>query len=263
MTSSARAALLIDADNFNDPDQLRAVHSQFTQRVGKGFVCHAHGAISVWQRAGFKDALADIGGRFMPGLPLDKNTTDANLIIDALMLHFQQGVRRFGIASGDADFAPLAVQLRELGCDVAGYARYAIAFERMVNYFDSVVRFDSPPAIRVVPKVMPASAVAQSSIAESVQAQQNLPPLEPLAKPAISSANSVSDKPTRIARARAMRAPRSALLPSRNSTNSAEPRLMTINNRNRMTTKRMTDLLGRALKFSCSPAPHQRHLEQV
>lgn len=145
MTTRARAALLIDADNFNDPDQLRAVHSQFTQRVGKGFACHAHGAVSVWQRAGFKDALADIGGRFMPGLPLDKNTTDANLIIDALMLHFQHGVQRFGIASGDADFAPLAVQLRELGCDVAAYARHAIAFERMVNYYDHVVRFDAPP----------------------------------------------------------------------------------------------------------------------
>ncbi|MBK7120006.1 MAG: hypothetical protein IPH64_13975 [Comamonadaceae bacterium] len=41
------------------------------------------------------------------------------------------GTRRFGIASGDADFAPLSLQLRELGCEVTCFAKKSIAFEAM------------------------------------------------------------------------------------------------------------------------------------
>lgn len=141
-----RAALLIDADNFHVPEQLRASHSQFEQHVGKGFSCHVHGDAKLLYQDDLQPVWREFGARLLPCLPLNKNTTDAALIIDALMLHFQQGVSRFAIASGDADFAPLALQLRELGCEVWGFARKAVAFEAMVGYFDHVVRFDLPPS---------------------------------------------------------------------------------------------------------------------
>ena len=82
--------------------------------------------------------------------------------------------------------------------------------------------------------------------------------MSPLAKPAISSANSVSDRPTRIASARAMRVLGWALLPPRSSMSSAEPRLVMMSNRNRMTTTRMVGLLGPALQFSRSQTHGKR-----
>ena len=140
-----RAALLIDADNFHDPVHLRAIHSQFGQHAGKGFVCHAHGEHKQLYREDLKPVWQELAARLLPCLPLNKNTTDAGLIIDALLLHFQFGVRRFGISSGDADFAPLSLQLKELGCEVTCFARKAISFEAMVSYYDRVVRFDVLP----------------------------------------------------------------------------------------------------------------------
>lgn len=148
-----RGALLVDADNFHDAAQLRAVSGQFGQLVGKGFICHAHGDGKLLQSEMLKAVWVEMAAKLYPCLPLRKNTTDVQLVADALTLHFRYGVTRFGIASGDADFAPLAVQLRELGCEVTCYARMAIAFDAMVSYYDRVVRFDVlPPAPSVAVK---------------------------------------------------------------------------------------------------------------
>lgn len=170
-----RAALLIDVDNFHDAEQLRAIHSQFGQIAGKGFVCHAHGDVKKLYDDALKPVWQEMAARLMPCLPLNKNTTDAGLIVDALVLHFQQGVRRFGIASGDADFAPLSLQLKELGCEVSCFARKSIAFEAMVGYYDRVVRFDVIPAN---PKATQEVALVVSSGAPAVIAldvKPNLP----------------------------------------------------------------------------------------
>lgn len=162
-----QAALLIDVDNFHNPDQLRAIHSQFGQIAGKGFACHVHGDPKLLFKDDLKSVWQELAARLLPFLPLNKNTTDAGLIVDALVLHFKQGTRRFGIASGDADFAPLALQLRELGCEVTCFAKKSIAFDAMVSYYDRVVRFDvlpEPVPLPVVesshPKLESASPVA-------------------------------------------------------------------------------------------------------
>ncbi len=150
-----RAALLVDADNFHRVEDLRAIHSQFGQIAGKGFLCHVYGDVKVLSRDELRPVWQEMAARLLPCLPLNKNTTDAMLIIDALVLHFQQGVRRFGIASGDADFAPLALQLRALGCEVTGFARKSIAFDAMVSYYDRTVRFDVPLAPPPAPAAVP------------------------------------------------------------------------------------------------------------
>lgn len=160
-----RAALLIDADNFHEPDQLRAIHSQFGQHAGKGFVCHAHGDSKRLYEERLRPIWQELAVRLIPCLPLNKNTTDANLIVDALVLHFQLGVRRFAIASGDADFAPLALQLRELGCEVTCFARKSIAFEAMVAYYDRVVRFDVVPATPEAPS-RNSALIAEPSVSD-------------------------------------------------------------------------------------------------
>lgn len=144
-TPTARAALLIDADNFHDAVQLRAAYEQFVQHTGKGAICHVHGADHILHKENLKSAWLGMAARLFPCLPLRKNTADAALVCDALMLHFRHGVTRFGICSGDADFAPLALQLRELGCEVICFARMDIAFNNMTRFYDKVVRFDEVP----------------------------------------------------------------------------------------------------------------------
>lgn len=173
-----RAALLIDADNFHDLDQLRAIHSQFGQHVGKGFICHAHGDVKRLYEDRLRPVWQELGARLIPCLPLNKNTTDAGLIVDALVLHFQLGVRRFGIASGDADFAPLSLQLKELGCEVTCFARKSIAFEAMVSYYDRVVRFDVLPAKPEPSQValVPLTEQVVADIRQEVQTTPVYPP---------------------------------------------------------------------------------------
>ncbi len=153
-TNSIRqAALLIDADNFADPQAIEAAYAEFNAYAGRVSVCRAYGAgprlewlqRSVWRY---------LGTRTFPNLPLEKNTTDSALIADAVALHFQQGIRLFAIASGDADFAPLAVRLREWGCEVWCFSMEGIVFRDAETYYDRVVQFCQPqPPSPVTPVV--------------------------------------------------------------------------------------------------------------
>lgn len=140
--SARQAALLIDADNFADPQAINAAWAELNAYAGRVSVCRAYGAgprlewlQSVWRY---------LGTRTFPNLPLQKNTTDAALIADAVALHFQQGVRIFAIASGDADFAPLAVRLREWGCEVWCFSMEGIVFRDAQAYYDRVKCFPAP-----------------------------------------------------------------------------------------------------------------------
>ena len=138
-----QAALLIDADNFADPQAIEAAYAEFNAYAGRVSVCRAYGAgprlewlqRSVWRY---------LGTRTFPNLPLEKNTTDSALIADAVALHFQQGIRLFAIASGDADFAPLAVRLREWGCEVWCFSMEGIVFRDAETYYDRVKCFPAP-----------------------------------------------------------------------------------------------------------------------
>lgn len=174
-----RAALLVDADNFHRVEDLRALHSQFGQIAGKGFLCHVYGDVKVLSRDELWPVWQEMAARLLPCLPLNKNTTDAMLIIDALLLHFQQGVRRFGIASGDADFAPLALQLRALGCEVTGFARKSIAFDAMVSYYDHTVRFEVPSAPLSAPPD-PLPTVAPLAVVKAAVKPAPMPPPAPV-----------------------------------------------------------------------------------
>lgn len=145
-----QAALLIDADNFADPQAIDAAWAELQAYAGRVSVCRAYGAgprlewlRSVWRY---------LGTRTFPNLPLEKNTTDAALIADAVALHFQQGIRLFAIASGDADFAPLAVRLREWGCEVWCFSMEGIVFRDAETYYDRVKCFPAPaPAFAPAP----------------------------------------------------------------------------------------------------------------
>lgn len=193
-TNSVRqAALLIDADNFADPKAIDAAYAEFKDYAGRVSVCRAYGygpdmewlQRSVWRY---------LGTRTFPNLPLEKNTTDSALIADAVALHFQQGIRLFAIASGDADFAPLAVRLREWGCEVWCFSMEGIVFRDAETYYDRVKCFPVPvfepapatpaPLKSVVPSVGSnaaavgtiAAPLANRAVAASLSTQPLPPP---------------------------------------------------------------------------------------
>ena len=188
-TNSVRqAALLIDADNFADPQAIEAAWAEFNAYAGRVSVCRAYGAgprlewlqRSVWRY---------LGTRTFPNLPLEKNTTDSALIADAVALHFQQGIRLFAIASGDADFAPLAVRLREWGCEVWCFSMEGIVFRDAETYYDRVKCFPAPllapPPVTPAPlrPVMPSAWDGNADAAGGSAAIAQVPVCQPAAVP--------------------------------------------------------------------------------
>lgn len=169
-----QAAFLVDADNFSDALALESAWAQLQARAGRVSVCRAYGAptrlqslAAVWR---------SLGARTFPNLALDKNTTDAALIADAVALHFQQGVRLFAIASGDADFAPLAVRLREWGCEVWCFSMGSILFAGAEAYYDRVVRFAPSPVASGEPVVASAAPAKKTSAPAAVAVEVEKPP---------------------------------------------------------------------------------------
>jgi hypothetical protein len=158
---SAMAGLFIDADNVDAEviafafDFLRERGLRVTVRRAYGGherlgtvkdICMAHGVKS----------LANHG----------RGTTDALLIVDAMdLLHGPDFPSVVAIASADADFAPLAIRLREAGCTTLCFAHPAKADgEALKLAYDEVHFVDArhaEPAPRKAParRVAPARAV--------------------------------------------------------------------------------------------------------
>lgn len=177
VTSPQQAALLIDADNFADPQAIDAAWAELQTYAGRVSVCRAYGAgprlqslWSVWRY---------LGTRTFPNLPLEKNTTDAALIADAVALHFQQGIRLFAIASGDADFAPLAARLREWGCEVWCFSIEGIVFRDAETYYDRVKCFPAPVFAPVSAPLRPAMSSAWGHGTDATATVNSTPPAYP------------------------------------------------------------------------------------
>jgi hypothetical protein len=190
-----QAALLIDADNFSDPYAIDTAWKEFQAYAGRISVCRAYGAAprlqslwSVWRY---------LGTRSCPNLSLEKNTTDSALIVDAVALHFQQGIRLFAIASGDADYAPLAERLREWGCEVWCFSIENIVFRDAETYYDRVRCFPAPvfvPAYGAPAPQRPAMPSAwDSSLDAAASAPASAAPPAYRAVPAPFSPPPVSD----------------------------------------------------------------------
>jgi hypothetical protein len=188
-----QAALLIDADNFADPYAIDTAWKEFQAYAGRISVCRAYGAgprlqslWSVWRY---------LGTSLFPNLSLEKNTTDSALIVDAVALHFQQGIRLFAIASGDADYAPLAHRLREWGCEVWCFSIENIVFRDAETYYDRVRCFPAPvlaPTYGAPPPQRPAPPSGWDSNADAVASASAAPPAYRMA-PAPFSPPQVSD----------------------------------------------------------------------
>jgi uncharacterized protein (TIGR00288 family) len=116
-----RIALLIDADNVshNKIAQILAELSKY----GYANIRRAYGDWGSTGLKGWKEKLHSFAIRPIQQFSYStgKNATDIALVIDAMELLYTQKLDAFCIASSDADFTPLVMQLKANGHDVYGF----------------------------------------------------------------------------------------------------------------------------------------------
>lgn len=119
MRPGTAAALLIDADNLS----ATAIEQAFTHLAHQGMHVTLRRAYGGHEKlAGMRDCLLRNGIRSL--VNNGKGTTDALLVVDAMdLLHAGRMPPVVAIASSDADFAPLALRLREGGIRVICFAQ--------------------------------------------------------------------------------------------------------------------------------------------
>ena len=132
-------AILIDADNLSSV----GIEEAFRHLCEAGAtvqVRRAYGGIE--KIVGMKEVLRRhaIQGFVNQG----KGTTDVALVVDAMDLLHRGGLpSTVAIGSSDADFAPLAVRLREAGLLVICFAHKLISSDALAHAYDKVIYVDA------------------------------------------------------------------------------------------------------------------------
>lgn len=116
-----RIALLIDADNVSHT-KLAAMLAELS-KYGTANIRRAYGDWGSNELKGWKDKLHEFAIRPIQQFSYSngKNATDIALVIDAMELLYTQKLDAFCIASSDADFTPLIMQLKANGHTVYGF----------------------------------------------------------------------------------------------------------------------------------------------
>jgi uncharacterized protein (TIGR00288 family) len=120
-TPGRRIALLIDADNVSH-GKIAAMLAELS-KYGTANIRRAYGD---WTSSGLKGWTSKLHEHAIRPIQQfsysrGKNATDIALVIDAMELLYTQKLDAFCIASSDADFTPLVMQLRANGHDVYGF----------------------------------------------------------------------------------------------------------------------------------------------
>jgi hypothetical protein len=141
---SRAAALIIDADNISDAAAIERAVGHMHHQGWRLTVRRAYGGHE--KLSGLKDCLLRHGIRAL--VNQGKGTTDALLCVDVMdLFHAAELPDIVAIASSDADFAPLAVRLREAGIRVVCFAQAGkAAAEELSKVYEQVVYLDAAPA---------------------------------------------------------------------------------------------------------------------
>ena len=161
------AALLVDADNVTS----HCVEFALAQLAGQGCRVTMRRAYGGLQKlADMKDCLLRHAVR--PFVNQGKGTTDALLVVDTMdLLYADRLPAVVAIASSDADFAPLAVRLREAGMQVICFAHEGKSADvDLSRCYDQLVYVDGHAAARPATKAAPAAAKRPSRAAASRKA---------------------------------------------------------------------------------------------
>ncbi len=118
---SRRIALLIDADNVSHT-KVASMLAELS-KYGTANIRRAYGDWGSAGLKGWKTKLHEFAIRPIQQFSYStgKNATDIALVIDAMELLYTQDLDAFCIASSDADFTPLIMQLKANGHEVYGF----------------------------------------------------------------------------------------------------------------------------------------------
>ena len=201
-------ALLLDADNLSSPELVAQALHLLQQNEGPVTIRRAYG--SAENLKGLAQVLRELAFRPCVNLPLSKNTTDMMLAVDAMDLCAQQQLAVVAIGTGDADFAPLVLRLRELGVRTLCFSQANKMSPDAQGFYDEVVlisptRRSSSPVVKEVAVAAPVArktparkAAAKKTVAKAEVAAA---PSAPSAPPAPSASPAPSAPPARTPRA--------------------------------------------------------------
>ena len=130
-------ALLIDADNLSSPDAVEEALRKLTELCGPVAIRRAYGSAD--NLKGLAGVMRDLAIRPIINDPLSKNTTDILLAVDALDLWYQCAPSVIAIGTGDADFAPLVLRLRERGVRLICFSQRTKLSPDIRSYYEQVL----------------------------------------------------------------------------------------------------------------------------
>lgn len=200
-------ALLLDADNLSSPELVAQAVHLLQQNEGPVTIRRAYG--SAENLKGLAPVLRELAFRPCVNLPLSKNTTDMMLAVDAMDLCAQQQLAVVAIGTGDADFAPLVLRLRELGVRTLCFSQANKMSPDAQGFYDEVVLITpSRRSAPVAQDVAQAAPVARKTPARKAAAKKTVAKAAAAPAPsALAAASQPAAAPVRPARApRAARA---------------------------------------------------------
>lgn len=139
-TTAKNMAVFIDADNLNDATALDHVLMAVRSQADRVLYRRAYGRPESLRS--IHAVLWKHGVRPVANLIVDKTTTDSALVIDAVEAVCTNDIDTVAICSGDADFVPLAIWLREKGCRVICYSLANKLFANPDSFYDDVVELE-------------------------------------------------------------------------------------------------------------------------
>jgi uncharacterized LabA/DUF88 family protein len=141
MNETPRAALLIDADNLSPEGIARALASWSTRAIASRAARLRQPRTLVTIREFLQ------GNSVRAVVNHGKGTTEPALVVDAMdLLHSGALPAVVAIGSGDGDFTPLVVRLREAGKMLICLAQRRKAAEGLDRAYDEVIYVDAPAA---------------------------------------------------------------------------------------------------------------------
>lgn len=191
---SQMLVFLVDADNLCAPASVEEGFRKLEEAEGSISVRRAYG--SAEKLKGVADVLRSRLVRPFVNLALSKNTTDVALAIDAMELSYlTPRPDAIAIGSGDADFVPLVLRLRERGFRMICVSEKGKMASEAIYAYDQVVFVGKehpssashptpsvPEKLRLAPMATPVSVDSTKTAAAKKVAAKKVPAKKVAAK---------------------------------------------------------------------------------
>lgn len=199
-------ALLIDADNLSSPAWVDEAVERLEREDGVIAIRRAYG--SAENMKGLADVLRTHAIRPFVNLPLPKNTTDMSLAVDAMELAcLTPRPKLMAIASGDLDFVPLVVRLRERGIRVICVSERSKLSQDAIPAYDQVIYVGTDQALAVAPEKSGTIPIALEAVSMATKkAVAKAAPVKPAAPKAATTKKAAVKKVTKKSTEKAVEA---------------------------------------------------------